>query len=846
MCRKSVSLVIVVCVLAIGSAAQAGLFDPPLQNPSFESPVLDGWDWYANDWTLGERGSAFLENGSWFPSSDGINVWKLWSGANVWQQIGTWDPDTDYAVSLWVGRGHEESGLSVELWAGGDPSLVPTGQEDVEGPTGHYGQIADTNGVGAILIAAADLLPTVDVGQNELMTAILNTGADFNAGDALWLRLVCTAPDGQATWIDLVELAKVGPVGYWKLDETSGTIAQDSSGNGYDGILSADPDPVPLWTTDPGRGNVLEFGPGLDYVDCGPGVCAGQDLTVALWIKPADVDLMRPISCFDGGDYSTGSGWFLMLRHDDWDGQVPPNAWFRMTGGADPETAEDAWNSGDLWIDECWAPNEWVHMAFTFDEDTDTLSGYINGEPAGVTVVPESRGVASDTNPLIMGHGGGSEQYEGLMDDVSIYDVALTEAEIWKLVYPTTITVPNGDFEQIYQPGSDSITADLGDGWTQGLGPDAPMDSGTATYSDGSTGAAVDIPGWIGADTQGWIDNGGSYDRDTSFPNRQGSVAAQIVTPDGLYYYLSNGGGWGNPAGGLIVSDAALGTVEDGTYALSMLATGPDGAATPVVLELLADGVALTPSASVDPVLNGDWQKVSRTYDAASLDGHLGESLTIRLGIDRGAGGGQSCLDAVSLSYAPGPAGPAMVSIPIDNAGFEDPVLADDDWTWLDVSGWTWVDGEGPGIWHVTSADFDPVVTPEGQNVLYNENAVGDAGGVTQVLTETFAANADYTLTAEVGNSNFYYNGGYSVQLLAGGVVIAEDNDSLWPEYSTWATSTVEYSYDPADAALVGQPLEIRLLNLALDKDSPPEGDAVGVEFDNVTLSYVPGAASGA
>jgi hypothetical protein len=174
--------------------------------------------------------------------------------------------------------------------------------------------------------------------------------------------------------------------------------------------------------------------------------------------------------------------------------------------------------------------------------------------------------------------------------------------------------------------------------------------------------------------------------------------------------------------------------------------------------------------------------------------------------------------------------------ISINNPGFEDPVLAEDDWTWLDVPGWTWVDGEGPGIWHVTSADFDPVVAPEGQNVLYTENAVGDAGGVAQVLTETFAANTDYTLTVEVGNSNYYYFSGYSVQLLAGGTVIAEDNDTLWPEYKTWATSTVAYTYDPADSALVGQPLEIRLLTLALDKDNPPAGEVVGVEFDNVTL----------
>lgn len=184
-------------------------------------------------------------------------------------------------------------------------------------------------------------------------------------------------------------------------------------------------------------------------------------------------------------------------------------------------------------------------------------------------------------------------------------------------------------------------------------------------------------------------------------------------------------------------------------------------------------------------------------------------------------------------------------TIAIDNAGFEDPVLDEDGWTWVDVPGWTPVGGEAPGIWNVTSADFDPVIAPEGENVLYTENPpAGVANGVAQVLAETFAADTDYTLTAEVGNSNYYYFAGYSVQLLAGGTVIAEDNDTLWPAYKLWATSTVVYTYDAVDSALVGQPLEIRLLNLGLDKDSPP-GDTVGVEFDNVTLSYDAGAEPG-
>jgi len=178
--------------------------------------------------------------------------------------------------------------------------------------------------------------------------------------------------------------------------------------------------------------------------------------------------------------------------------------------------------------------------------------------------------------------------------------------------------------------------------------------------------------------------------------------------------------------------------------------------------------------------------------------------------------------------------------ITIDNPGFENPVLAEDDWTWLDVPGWTQVGGDGPGVWNTTNSDFDPVVAPEGQNVAYTENStVETANGMAQVLNETFAANTDYMLTSEVGNSWAYYWSGYCVQLLAGGTVIAEDNNTLWPDYMLWDTSTVEYTYDTGDLGLVGQPLEIRLLNLGLDMDQYG-GDVVGVEFDDVRLTAIP------
>ena len=206
------------------------------------------------------------------------------------------------------------------------------------------------------------------------------------------------------------------------------------------------------------------------------------------------------------------------------------------------------------------------------------------------------------------------------------------------------ITIPNNSFEEIYKPGSTTITADLGGGWTTGVGPAVPMNgSQIANFSDGTTGNAVDVPGWIGA--AGW-DN--SYGLNTN-SNRKGSVARQSSAADGLYYYLANGTAWGNQPGGVIASEAALATVQSGsTYTLSMFA---NGGATPVVLDLLADGAAIAPTSSVDPTLSGAWQEFSRTYDPASLAGFVGQSLTIRLGVDRDASGTQSHFDNVTLSF---------------------------------------------------------------------------------------------------------------------------------------------------------------------------------------------------
>ena len=213
------------------------------------------------------------------------------------------------------------------------------------------------------------------------------------------------------------------------------------------------------------------------------------------------------------------------------------------------------------------------------------------------------------------------------------------------------IPVPNGGFETLYKPGSTTITADTGAGWTQGVGPNADMEGGVATYSDATTGTNVDIPGWVNAPATGTPPNGG-WAPPYGWPKGSGTIDRNNPTPYGSYYYSGNPSDWGNPYGAAIESAAPLATVESGrTYTISMSANTN---VSPVVLDLLANGVILTPSSSpapiADPLMEG-WFVYTKTYAAASLVGVVGEPLKIRVGWAVGANGpDQGHLDNVQLN----------------------------------------------------------------------------------------------------------------------------------------------------------------------------------------------------
>ncbi|MFN4943929.1 MAG: autotransporter-associated beta strand repeat-containing protein [Akkermansiaceae bacterium] len=180
----------------------------------------------------------------------------------------------------------------------------------------------------------------------------------------------------------------------------------------------------------------------------------------------------------------------------------------------------------------------------------------------------------------------------------------------------------------------------------------------------------------------------------------------------------------------------------------------------------------------------------------------------------------------------------AITPIPITNPGFELPVVEEGDYNQA-PTGWNAYNGALLGstvyAYNPTIDDFDSEA-PEGSNVagVYTILASGVEKGLSQTLSTTFKEGDTYQLTVKVGYTNTYQvNPGYRVQLLAGGTVIAEDDNSLSPAFGQFVTSTLNYVYDPADSGLVNQALQIRLINKGLD-DIQNE-----VAFDDVQLSVV-------
>jgi len=209
---------------------------------------------------------------------------------------------------------------------------------------------------------------------------------------------------------------------HWRLDEGSGTIAADSSGNGYDGTFTGEPQ----WVAGHDSAGALHFDGVDDYVSHSlPGDQTYAAFTVAVWVKADDVaqaDLAGVFSShFPGG--ATGAGFQIDLSAGSMVYQIRPPSGTGVFGDA---------------------TTDWVHLAAVGEGTSVQL--YYQGAPVATGTL------ASDLfNVFAVGvNRNSSRWFAGTIDDLRVYDHALTEAEIMAAMaggtggYPFALS-PNPD-----------------------------------------------------------------------------------------------------------------------------------------------------------------------------------------------------------------------------------------------------------------------------------------------------------------------------------------------------------------------------------------------------------------
>lgn len=154
------------------------------------------------------------------------------------------------------------------------------------------------------------------------------------------------------------------------------------------------------------------------------------------------------------------------------------------------------------------------------------------------------------------------------------------------------------------------------------------------------------------------------------------------------------------------------------------------------------------------------------------------------------------------------------------NPSFEEPVVPPSGFTSGVITDWTLSGVEG-GVFHPTAADFPATGgAPDGLQTAYSRGAT-----ISQVLSDVLS-EGNYTLQVDVGNRTSQPFPGYTIQLLAGGVLLAEDDNSLLPPIGDFLTSTVLYTALASDPQL-GTSLEIRLFSVGQQTN-----------FDDVRLDF--------
>ena len=250
--------------------------------------------------------------------------------------------------------------------------------------------------------------------------------------------------------------APSGLVAAYGFDEGSGTTVTDASGNGHTGTITN-----ATWAATGKYGKALQFN-GTNALVSIPDAASlhlSTGMTLEAWVNPSTVNAIWRDVIYKGND-----NFYLEATSTN---ASKPDAGM-IAGGS----YADAFGTAAL------TASTWSYLTETYDGST--LRLYVNGTQVASTA--HTGAIATSTNPLQIG--GDSlygQDFAGLIDEVRVYNVALTAAQIQT---DQATPVNTSDTTPPTQPGTLTATAVSGS--------EVDLSWGASTDNVGVTGYLVE------------------------------------------------------------------------------------------------------------------------------------------------------------------------------------------------------------------------------------------------------------------------------------------------------------------------------------------------------------------
>jgi hypothetical protein len=219
--------------------------------------------------------------------------------------------------------------------------------------------------------------------------------------------------DGAASSLGTVTVSVTAPpppppsalVAHFTFDELDATQVTDMSGRGNHGVIAG------AVRVDGVSGGALQFDGVNDWVTIAdaPSLDLVASFTLEAWVKPSAIGGYRTVVLKEG----TGFAPYELYASSD---TPVPAAFFTTTSGVRSVTGTTA-----------LVTNGWTHLAATYDGVN--LRLYVNGSPRSVA---RSGSLRTSNGPLRIGGNQvwGGEFFAGAIDEVRVYNRALSTAEI--------------------------------------------------------------------------------------------------------------------------------------------------------------------------------------------------------------------------------------------------------------------------------------------------------------------------------------------------------------------------------------------------------------------------------